>query len=639
MPITKPAKQTDNYRKINFIGARILQTSELNRLQTFDAVRSSGTLGPIFREGGTLNVTCTVNPTNVVLSPTDPTQPMRVFLNGAFEPIPAPDGSLTIAFSPRTSGSEAVYLSWVLWKVTKDGSGNSIADPDLKDPSGEPIGEAGQIQVIVDGVSYHTEPIDATGMLSKSTQAIKIFEFSWNPDATLSKLWTQNVQNTAWGSELQYGPVALSAPGADGVACATSDPRLIDTRVPRDLSVNTSKVSSPVAAASGAFGQEYSLSETAGGILSYKIVYEGFKTSLRTAMDWVVAKINSLLSTSTNHENRITTLENAAPPSIDLGYHVGQPIGLNGTHPPLVKLSGVQAFVVQCPNDYQNTSAPPAITVLGPENEPKCRISQNGDYYLDNPAILATLGNEFASYASFAMNYKLFRNAVNALLQGGVNPPPQSGGLPTTTLAGDVEGAMGSTTVSRLRGKVVPTPGSGDAGKLLGFDGTAWSLINPPSSPGGVANLSGDVTGSVTGTTVEKIRGRAVAPTAPTDGQLLGWDASNSQWVPMTPAGATPNSLTDNGGYRIANMGSVKMAFATFSVQDGDSIIPPAGFSWDWHTVSLGITVHNNSNPLQVLYNNATHRVEFYTWPAGTAIREGRNGAVADAHVVFINVA
>ncbi len=65
----------------------------------------------------------------------------------------------------------------------------------------------------------------------------------------------------------------------------------------------------------------------------------------------------------------------------------------------------------------------------------------------------------------------------------------------------------------------------GTSGQMLSTNGTGiMSWITP--------SLSGDVTGAHTATTVGKIQGRTVASTAPTDGQVLVWNATSSQWEP-----------------------------------------------------------------------------------------------------------
>ena len=58
--------------------------------------------------------------------------------------------------------------------------------------------------------------------------------------------------------------------------------------------------------------------------------------------------------------------------------------------------------------------------------------------------------------------------------------------------------------------------------------------------------ITGDVSGGLHTTSVDKLKGRAVASTAPTSGQVLTWDGTSS-WVPATPStggGGGANGLT-----------------------------------------------------------------------------------------------
>ena len=60
-------------------------------------------------------------------------------------------------------------------------------------------------------------------------------------------------------------------------------------------------------------------------------------------------------------------------------------------------------------------------------------------------------------------------------------------------------------------------------------------------------NLAGDVSGGVYSTSVDKLKGRAVASTAPTSGQTLVWNAATQAWTPATPStggGGGANGLT-----------------------------------------------------------------------------------------------
>lgn len=46
--------------------------------------------------------------------------------------------------------------------------------------------------------------------------------------------------------------------------------------------------------------------------------------------------------------------------------------------------------------------------------------------------------------------------------------------------------------------------------------------------------IAGDVTGILSNATVVKLQGNSVASTAPTDGQILTWNTSNTRWEPAT---------------------------------------------------------------------------------------------------------
>lgn len=66
----------------------------------------------------------------------------------------------------------------------------------------------------------------------------------------------------------------------------------------------------------------------------------------------------------------------------------------------------------------------------------------------------------------------------------------------------------------------------------------ACTATNTWTLQSGAPTLSGDVTGAVGANTVTKIQGRAVAATAPTSGQSLAWSSSSSSWTPQTITGA-----------------------------------------------------------------------------------------------------
>lgn len=65
------------------------------------------------------------------------------------------------------------------------------------------------------------------------------------------------------------------------------------------------------------------------------------------------------------------------------------------------------------------------------------------------------------------------------------------------------------------------------------------------------ATLSGDVTGTTSNNTVVRLQGRDVASTAPSSGQLLGWDGA--QWTPTAPATGGVENLKLADGASIDN--------------------------------------------------------------------------------------
>lgn len=164
-------------------------------------------------------------------------------------------------------------------------------------------------------------------------------------------------------------------------------------------------------------------------------------------------------------------------------------------------------------------------------------------------------------------------------------------GTATAPAAGDITGnynagfqiaanAVGNAEVSGISASKI-LPSGATSGQLMVFDGTSWVPQNPtvdnttiagsgiPANPfkvkPGSANqvlitnastnvawinqsslntaiaASGDVTGTLNATTVAKLQGVSVAATAPTDDQVLQYDAATTSWKPTTVAGtATP---------------------------------------------------------------------------------------------------
>lgn len=83
------------------------------------------------------------------------------------------------------------------------------------------------------------------------------------------------------------------------------------------------------------------------------------------------------------------------------------------------------------------------------------------------------------------------------------------------------------------------------------------------------ANLSGDVTGTTSSNTVVRLQGRDVDSSAPSSGQLLGWDGA--QWTPTAPAAGGVENL------KLADGASIDGTLR--AIQD-DNVSPNSAALW-----------------------------------------------------------
>jgi hypothetical protein len=102
-----------------------------------------------------------------------------------------------------------------------------------------------------------------------------------------------------------------------------------------------------------------------------------------------------------------------------------------------------------------------------------------------------------------------------------------SGKLGTaSTFSGDVSGTSSTMSVDKIKGKTVSVTAPTDAQILVYNNGTTQYV---PIS------VSGDATMTNAGAvTVSKMQNRAIASTAPTAGTFLRWNNTLSQWEPYT---------------------------------------------------------------------------------------------------------
>jgi hypothetical protein len=133
----------------------------------------------------------------------------------------------------------------------------------------------------------------------------------------------------------------------------------------------------------------------------------------------------------------------------------------------------------------------------------------------------------------------------------------------TTTLSGDVTGAIGSNTVVAVHGATVPAAGSLTTGNVLQVSGSSALSYGPVNLGGGsnyitgtlpasnIPSLAGDVSGSITSNSVDKIKGITLSGT-PVTGQLLtATSSTTANWQNAPISFTAGGDLTGTNTYQI----------------------------------------------------------------------------------------
>lgn len=333
------------YRQIQFIGARILQSREMNDLQDItqgfafdDVTPSSYILSAIFRQGATYNVNVGISNKTVSLTASDPSKPMMLFVRDRWEVIKTGEISNPLTLSASGPTQTNVFLNWEL-HVRTSSDDPALVDTNTSDPTAN-MGE----MILSIGLTDTSAVSLAGNQLAKNTSPISLFNFT-HTSTSLSQNFVDNIIPQALADSQVSGLVKLSTDTP--IAVSTDDPRMSNSRSAADGSVHDLTVRTPVAA--GGVNSDntpvYNLSGDIGGINAAKLIWLG---GTQLVSDALAVLKNGLAAITTRyelHENHplglITT--HPIPTASQVGAaplsHVGQVLGLPTSHPPVVNVN------------------------------------------------------------------------------------------------------------------------------------------------------------------------------------------------------------------------------------------------------------------------------------------------------------
>jgi hypothetical protein len=142
-------------------------------------------------------------------------------------------------------------------------------------------------------------------------------------------------------------------------------------------------------------------------------------------------------------------------------------------------------------------------------------------------------------------------------------------------LGGDASGSLPAVQVTGLRGRAIAVTAPA-AGQLLGFDGSQWRPVAPPT--GGAGNLDGDVTGPAADNHIANLQGQPVKAEQPAEGQMLAF--VDGAWRPM----ALPD--TPSSGPRLVAGGTLEVGGVNAPFFGGLTLVGtnPIQFSFTGYT-------------------------------------------------------
>ena len=328
------------YRYIDWIAERILEASELDRLQQImqgvapdDVTRWAWDLGAIYKEGATFNVTPTVAGTTVTLTATNSAQPMLVFVRGRWEILQTTEAApVTLA-----TGQTNLYLNWQLVIV------NNTVDPSLVDSgTGEPTAEMGQLVLEVAAADTSTTALNTSLYFQQNSGPIVLFTFAVaSGTGVLTVVSSSGVKTQALASGAQAGMVSLTTTTSDGQALSSDDPSVTNTRNPNPLSVTDAAVRAPVLSGGSTQPIGTGAGQDPGGINTAKLVHVPTSQTGAAVIEAVRAQANATQAALAAHApaplgSGVHVMPTAAQVGAAPASHVGQVLGLSTSHPPEV---------------------------------------------------------------------------------------------------------------------------------------------------------------------------------------------------------------------------------------------------------------------------------------------------------------
>jgi len=185
------------------------------------------------------------------------------------------------------------------------------------------------------------------------------------------------------------------------------------------------------------------------------------------------------------------------------------------------------------------------VQIVGPSGPPGPSFSgtaAGGDLsgFYPNPTVSGLQGLKVSSAFPGADGYVLTWRLGDQMWE----PFPITSG--SATLIGDVSGPANSNTVNKIQNRPVAV-GIPNIGNTLSWTGIQWqgASLNLaggsnfvtgalPASNQASQLLGGDLSGTTANATVVKIQSRTVSSAAPTNNQVLLWNAGNVDWEPTS---------------------------------------------------------------------------------------------------------